>query len=351
MVVGNRFDQIPLSLKIGNQRLAAGVAVHALVLAGVLVHGGVVVHDLDLLKVVALTHEEVVGVVCGRDLDAARTKADLHVIVGDHGDLAANHGQDQRFADQVLHGLVLGVHGNGRVTKHGLGTRGGNLHVAVLPLDGVFDVPEMAGLILVFDLGVRQGGEATGAPVDDAMAAVDQALFIETDEDLAHGAGAALVKGEALTRPVAGCAELFELTRDAGLVLVLPLPDSLEEFLAAEIVAREALLHAQSFLDLDLGGDARVVGAGDPKGVVALHSLVAHEHVLERFVQRVTHVQLSRDVGGRNDHGEMLGVILHVGGKVALVAPLLVDSVLKLAGGVGFGQLVVLIHKEPPAYT
>ena len=64
-------------------------------------------------------------------------------------------------------------------------------------------------------------------PVDDAVAAVDQSLFIEVDEHLPHGFGTALVKGEALSGPVAGRAEFLQLTRDTRLVLILPLPHAL----------------------------------------------------------------------------------------------------------------------------
>src|SRR5699024_2003493 len=108
-----------------------------------------------------------------------------------------------------------------------------------------------------------------------AVTLVDQALVIQVDEHLAHGLGAALVHREALVLPVAGGAELFQLADDAVAVFVLPVPYALEELLAAEIVAGQALLLAEVFLYLDLGRDARVVGAGHPQGFVALHTLGA----------------------------------------------------------------------------
>ena len=350
VIVRNHLYKITLCLKICNQRLAAGVAIHALVLAGIGIHGGVVVHHLDLLQLVTLTYQEVIGVVRGGDLYATGTKADLHIVIGNNGDLSANHGQNEGLADEVLHILILGVHGNGGITEHGLGTGGGNLHEAVLALDGILDMPEVAGLILVLDLGVGKSREASGTPVDDTVATVDQTLFIQVDEYVANRLGAALVKGKSLTGPVAGGAQLLELTRDASLVFILPLPYSFQELFASEIVAGKSLLLAESLLYLDLSGDAGVVGAGDPQGVKALHALVANQNVLKGLVQGMSHVKLTRYVGGRNDHREMLGVVLDVGGKIPLLAPVLVNSVLKLAGGVGFGQLVVLIHKEPPNY-
>ncbi len=82
----------------------------------------------------------------------------------------------------------------------------------------------------------------------------------------------------------------------------LPLPDPLDELLAAEVVPVCALL-GQLALDHVLGGDAGVVGAGHPERVVALHALPADEDVLERVVQRVAHVQDAGDVGRRDDDG------------------------------------------------
>ena len=77
-------------------------------------------------------------------------------------------------------------------------------------------------------------------------------------------------------------AELALLLDDAAAVLFLPRPDALEELLAAEVIAGLALLDAQLLLDLDLGGDAGVVRAGQPQGAVALHALVARQDILQR---------------------------------------------------------------------
>ena len=73
--------KVALRLQIGDQRLAAGVAIHALILAGIAVHGRIVVHDLDLFQSVPLADKEVVGVVRGRDLDAPRSEPDFHIVI------------------------------------------------------------------------------------------------------------------------------------------------------------------------------------------------------------------------------------------------------------------------------
>ena len=82
--------------------------------------------------------------------------------------------------------------------------------------------------------------------------------------------------------------------------------------------------------------------------LVLLQFFVANENVLQGFVQRVSHVELTCDVGGRNDDRKMFCFIFDVGRKIALVAPILIDLVLKLRRGVCFWKLIVLIHIHPP---
>jgi len=43
-------------------------------------------------------------------------------------------------------------------------------------------------MLLVLNLLVGEGGVAAGTPVDEVVAAVDEPLLVQTDEDLAHGA-------------------------------------------------------------------------------------------------------------------------------------------------------------------
>ena len=116
---------------------------------------------------------------------------------------------------------------------------------------------------------------------------------------------------------------------------MLPVPDALEEFLTAEVVAGEVLVLAQLLLHFDLRGNARMVGAGHPQRAEALHPLVADEDVLERLVECVSHMELARDVRRGNDDRERRLAVVHIGGEIALVAPILIDSVFKFARGIG----------------
>ena len=177
-----------------------------------------------------------------------------------------------------------------------------------------------------------------GTPVDDPAALVDEALVVELAECLPNGLGAALVHGEAGAGPVTRDAHLLLLLDNAAAVFLLPLPDTLQELLPAQVIAGQALVDPQLFLHLDLGGDPRVVHAGNPEGGVALHPLEAGEDVLEGAVHGVAHVELARDVGGRHDDGEGLLLGLRVAPEAVPLLPHLINAPLHLLGLVHLWQ-------------
>ena len=73
------------------------------------------------------------------------------------------------------------------------------------------------------------------------------------------------------------------------------------KLVAAHVAAAGLLALHQLALDHHLGGDAGMVGARLPQHVAAAHALEAAQHVLQRVVERVAHVQRAGDVR-RRDH-------------------------------------------------
>ena len=338
MLVVLDLDEVAALLEVLYNRLAALVAVHALVLAAVCVDGRILVEHENLLKVMALTHLEVVRVVARRNLDAAGTELHVNVLVTEDRDLAVHDREDAGLADQVLVALVVRVDGNAGIAHEGLRTGGRNHQLARAVRQRVADVPQLARLGFVLNLGVGQGGRAVRAPVDDAVALVDQALVVQVYEYLADRLGAALVHGEALAVPVAGGAELLELADDAVAELVLPRPYALEELLTAEVVTGQALLLAEVLLYLDLGCNTGVVGARHPQRLVALHALGADEDILQGLVECVAHVQLAGNIRRRNNDGVRFLVRIDLGVEEAGIDPELVQLVLDRFRVVGLRQ-------------
>ena len=321
--------QISARFQIGDDLLPGLVAVETFVLSAVLVDLAVVVQNPDDFQIVAQTHFKVVGVVGGGHLDAAGAEIHFGVIVGDHGDFLIHQGQNDHLAHDVLVALVVGVDAHAGVAQHGLGTGGRHDHLAGAVGQRITDVPQMAGLVHILHLSVRQGGDTVGAPVDDAAAFVDQTLFVQGDEDLPHGLGAALVHGEPGALPITAGAQLLLLLHNAVAILVLPVPDTLQEFFTSQVVAGQTFL-AKLLLHLDLGGDTGVIDAGNPQGVVALHPLEPDQGILQCRVHGVTHVQLTGDVGWGHDDGEGLLAFIHLGVEVAALLPHVVDFGLHL---------------------
>ena len=303
--------------------LAALVAAHPGELAVAVHHDGVLVEDVDLLEVVGLAHGVVVGVVRRRDLDEARAKAGVHVPVGEDRDLAVHDGQAHHPAHELgLLGVLRGD-GDARVAEHGLRARGRHRDVvdAVHGLDErVAQIPEVSLLVLVLRLVVRDGGAAGGAPVDDALAAVDQAVVVPVAEDLAHGAGELGAHRELLVREVDRAAHALDLGDNRAAVLARPVPAGVEELLAPDLKARDALA-LELLVHLGLRGDARVVRTQDPARGAAAHAAVADVGVLDGVVHRVAHVQDARHVGRRDDDGAVphpLGALVAAGAHPAL---------------------------------
>ena len=328
--IGLGLHEIALGLEIGHDGLAALITVQTAVFAAVFVHLAVVVEDADNLEIVPQADLKVVRVVRRGHLDRAGAEADLAVLIAHDRNFAVHDRQDAGLADEVLEFLVLGVDGDAGVAHHGLGARRRDNDVAAAIAERIADIPEMAGLVNVFDLRVRERRHAVRAPVDNAAALVDEALVIKLAERLAHGLRAAFVHRKAGTRPVAADAELLLLLDDAAAVLFLPCPHALEELFTAEVITRQPFLRAKLFFDLDLCGDARMVGAWEPERAVALHALIARQDVLQRGVQRVAHVELSGDVGGRHDDGIGRLVRVDLGLEAAVFHPHLVDLVFDL---------------------
>ena len=172
----------------------------------------------------------------------------------------------------------------------------------------------MTGDFDILDFQIRNRGLEMRVPVDQTLAAIDQALVVHLDEDLDHGVmEVAFVTrrrvrrtghGEGVARPIAGRAKTLELFDDRVAVLVFPLPDLRQEVIAAHIRAAEVRFLFQLLFDLKLGGDTRVVLTGLPKGVEAAHTVPADQDVLKRVVKCVAHVQSAGDIRRRDHDGE-----------------------------------------------
>lgn len=306
------------------------------------------VHDGRHRQVVPQAEFEVVGVVRGCDLHCAGTEFGVDVVVGDDRDLAAGDRVVERGADQVPVALVLGVHRDRGIAEHGLHPGGGDNHMRLIVVErAVAQRHQFAVDVLVGDLEVGDAGLQYRRPVHQAFGTVDEPGVVELLEDGLHGAGQALVHGEAIAAPVDAVAEAAHLALDGAAGFALPIPDLVDEEFAAEVflglaVDGELLLHH------GLGGDAGVIHAGQPQHLITLHALAAGEDVHEGVVESVAHVQVAGHIG-RRQHNRVRGL---GGGGVGLEVtsgyPALVHVTLYLTGipvlGEGIGTITRVLR-------
>ena len=180
-------------------------------------------------------------------------------------------------------------------------------------------MPEVTFLLLIFALDIGNGGAAVRTPVDYTLA----------DEYFLNCFRAALVESKALTLPVAGRAELLELVLYLAAVLMCPVPCAFKESVAADIVFGNSVgFHFGN--DLCLGCNGSMVGSGQPQRGISLHTLCAYKDILQCFVKRVPHVELSRYVRRRDNYGVGLLFRVAFGVEVFLLLPVLVDALLEI---------------------
>ena len=97
--------------------LAGLVAIHACVLAAVLIDGGVVVQNIDLRQVMTLSYLEIVGVMCRGNLYYAGTKLLIYISVCDNRNFTTYQRQDHGLTYDIFIPLVIRVYSQGAVAK------------------------------------------------------------------------------------------------------------------------------------------------------------------------------------------------------------------------------------------
>ena len=329
------FDQA-LGLQIGEHARTRLHPVEAAIgLRRGVVDPGLGVEHVDDVEVVAAAHLEIVEVVGRGDLHRAGPLFGIGVFVGDDGQASADKRQQGVAADEVAITLVLRMHGDGGIAQHGLGPGRGDDDVLAWPsCDGIAYVPELAVPHLArLDLQIGDRGAQHRVPVDQALVAIDEALAVEGDEHLDHRQAQALVHGEALPGPVGGGAEAAELAPDRAARFRLPGPHPLDERLAAEGTAFRPLLR-QLALDHHLRRDPRMVHARLPERVAPGLAAIAGEHVLQRVVERMPHVQAAGDVGRRHHHAPRRA-LAGLAGEAAALLPEFVKAALEIGRPIG----------------
>jgi hypothetical protein len=227
------------------------------------------------------------------------------------------------------------VDGHSHVAEDRLGPRGrhddrliGVWLAGRLVQEVVADRPQRTGLRCGNDLQIAHARPASGAPVDQRLRPIREAVAVETLEGHADRFRRALVHRVAQPAPVGRRAHPPLLGEHHGLRGVGEGAHALEIALAAERLAALAFLRDDP-VENELGGDAGMVQAGQEQRPVAAHASVADHEILDRGPLGVAQVQGAGDVRRRLDDRERRQVGIgrgtgairreHVGRQPALV--------------------------------
>src|SRR5690606_15535283 len=106
---------------------------------------------------------------------------------------------------------------------------------------------------------------------------------------------------ETLAAPVTRCSETTKLVDDRAAAFALPLPDTLNKGLAPHVTAANVALRLKLPLDDQLRRNARMIEPRLPEHILAPHALETDQHILQRVVERMAHMQAAGHVWRRND--------------------------------------------------
>ncbi len=340
-----------LRAKAGGGVDAAGAGVQGDVVAvendGILVQQGVLCHHQ--LEIVAFQRCQHLAVV---EIDARLLAHALGQFLGHDIDLAVGGLEE--------HIVKSGVQGDGRVAgdgpggggpdhKEGLGQVTVLAQLALVVLHGELDENGGAGVVLVINLGLGQGGLVVRAPVHGLHALVDESLFRHLAEHLDLTGLELGQERDIGIFPLADDAQALELLGHAADILGGKFPALITELGGGHLVALDVLILEDGSLD----GQAVGVPAGDVGGLEARHVLVLDDDVLENFVHGGADVDVAVGIRGAvvEDEPGLARVLVHqlvVGhsGPFGVEHLRLTLGQARPHGEAGFGQVdgLIVIH-------
>ena len=261
---------------------------------------------------------KIIEVMCGRDLDGARSLFGIGIFIGHHWNGTAQQRQDHALADQILEARIIRMHGNGRITQHGLWPR--CRHHQEAPRHAfhrVAHIPQAALHFLAFDFQIGNRGQEFRVPIHQSLVTIDEALGVQRHEYFAHCCRKSLIHREAFTRPIERCAKPAQLPRNGAARFRLPFPNALQKGFAPHAAAVWLLLFGQQAFHDDLRRNAGMVGARLPQRIAPLHAPPADQHILQGIIQRMADMQAARHIRRRDHDGEGVRRAFRTGGKSA----------------------------------
>ena len=230
--------------KPSNNSLTSLISIKTRELTIAVNNNSVLIKNVDLLKVMSLTHSKVIRVMSWGYLNKTGTKACINMPVREDWNLSVNNWQDNSLSNKISLFWILRRNSYARITQHGLWTSssyGNVLNVINRLFEWIAQVPKMALLVSVLCLIVRDRSLAMRTPVYDALSAINKLVMIPVNKDLTNSLSVLRRHGELLVIKINGAAHALNLRNNGSTVLARPIPASLQELLATNLQARNTL--------------------------------------------------------------------------------------------------------------
>ena len=146
--------------KLGQNFLSCVKTIKTLIrFRGIFIHSGINIKNVNHRQIVTLADFKIVKIMRGCNLNRAAAFFRIGIRIGNNRNRAACDRKNNKFSDQILIALVIGMNRNRRITEHRFRTRCGDSDKAFrLAFNRVTDMPHMAFLLPLLDFKIRNGG-------------------------------------------------------------------------------------------------------------------------------------------------------------------------------------------------
>ena len=168
MHMWNNFYKVSLLIQICHDRFSCLIAIHSCIFSTLFIDRCIIVHDVDLRKVMTLSNLEIVRIMCRSDLNSTCSKLFVYIIISNDRNLTVYKWKDCHLSYDILISLIIRVYGDRGISQQRLRMGRCNFKETVRSGNRIFDMPEMSVLILMLHLGIRQRSLTFRTPVDDS---------------------------------------------------------------------------------------------------------------------------------------------------------------------------------------
>ena len=171
-----------------------------------------------------------------------------------------------------------------------------------------------------FNFKVRNCALELRIPVDQALAAVDEAFFVKFHESFNDNLRELRVHREVKAIPIHAVTHTAHLLQNRAAGELLPFPDFRNEVFTLHVSTGDAFLFKLAFYN-DLSGNAGMICARQPHCVVARHAVIAGKRIHYGLIKGMAHVQDACNVGRGELNGKSRLFRIKAGFEAAALFP------------------------------